>query len=301
MARSGHNFNKTCFTLIAVLWWVSQSALHATPTLYWNTEKQGKVTCLYGEITVLESVPDLYFCGAEWYGVDGYSGIQHWHEKAESRNIFSVWNTSPKQHASIIEADPQALCGKFGGEGEGAHVNMLRVWNIGQPYRFFLQKIPGAKPGTTDTRYYYFDHSRKAWRHMATIHSPNGKDNAGTSFEGLVSWIENVGGDTSISAPKIALYSLWAGPSLDKIERITRVGGEKGCHWGRWHGEYFLADGSDSNLAACYAKHEKKYGKPMFGKDDEELPPLAESPLPARIVKELESLPQAPAFTHKLK
>ena len=291
------------FALIATLCMASHAALQAqTPTLHWSSDKPEKVTCVYGKITVLASVPNIYFCGAEWYGVDGYSGIQHWDTKPWFANIFAVWNTSPKQHASIIEADPEAKCSKFGGEGEGVHANMLGVWKTGHPYQFFLQKVPGAKRDTTDTRYYYFDHSKKVWRHMATIHSANGKENAGTSFDGTVSWIENYGDDPkSGPPPKVALYSLWAGTSVDKLERVTRANGEKDTRWGQWHGEYFLASGDSQQLAAFYAKHEKKYGKPIFGKDDKELPPLKEEPLPVKILQELKSLPHAPAFTGKLK
>ncbi len=75
------------------------------------------------------------------------------------------------------------------------------------------------------------------------------------------------------------------------MTRLTRCGGESGSgRWGQLHGEYFLSEGSPANLKAAFAKLEKAYGKPVYGKDGKDLPPLADKPLPTKLIGELEHL-----------
>jgi len=266
--------------------------LAATEALDWNTENQQNVTCIYGEVTVLASIPSIYFCGAQWGGVGGYCGIQH-NDATEHRTIFSMWDTSPTLHPKVTEADPQTVFNRFGGEGEGAHTHMLWDWKYGETFQFFLRKEPGKKSGTTDTRFYIFD-SAKKWRHIATINSPNGRDNQGPAFVEVCSWIENFGGGDP-KKPKVALYGLWVGSNLDGMKHLTRTGGESGSgRWGQLHGAYFLAEGSKEQLSAVFEKLEPKYGKPVFGVDGKELTPIPNKPLPAELIKELKNISRAP-------
>ncbi|HTV48479.1 MAG TPA: DUF3472 domain-containing protein [Phycisphaerae bacterium] len=286
--------------LAVILFFVAPAfeARAKTEVLYWNTAHQKNVTCIYGQITVLATVPRIYYCGAEWYGVGGYSGIQDLPSKGKPdlRNIFSIWDTSKNLPAKITQADPDALISRFGGEGTGAHANMLNVWKIGRTYQFFIQKTPGKGIGTTDTSYYYFDSSEDKWRHLATINSPNGPKNAGVNFGGVVSWIENIGGQAPAAIPKMALYRLWIGPDVEDMKCLTHSSGQSGSgRWGQLDGQYFLAEGSPANLDALFAKLRPKYGDPVFGMDGKELPPLADLPLSDQLIAKLEHLPSAPA------
>jgi hypothetical protein len=267
----------------------------ATEALNWNTRGQPNITCIYGEITVLASIPSIYFCGAQWDGVGGYCGIQH-NSPTERRTIFSIWDTAPTLRPRVTAADKETVFNRFGGEGEGAHTHMIWNWKYGETFRFFLQKRPGATPSTTDTRYYIFDPARQ-WRHSATINSPNGDKNRGTTFDGVVSWIENFGDFQATAAtPKIALYSLWVGDSVDGLKHLTRSGGASGSgRWGQLRSAYFLAEGSPEQLAKAFAKLEPQYGQPIFGVDGKELPPIPAKPLPAELIKELKRLPNATA------
>jgi len=275
-----------------------QSVRAATEALDWNVEDQKDVTCIFGEITVLASVKNIYFCGCQWDGVGGYCGIQDL--ESDRRTIFSIWDTSPKLHPRVTAADPQTVFNRFGGEGEGAHTHMLYDWKFGQMFRFFLHKSPAAKPRATDTRFYVFDAAGKKWRQIATIESPNGPKNQGTAFEGICSWIENIGGQADVAVPKVALYNLWIGSNLEHMKRLTHTGGESGSgRWGQWHGQYFLAEGSKEQLADCFAAQMHKYGQPLFGKDGHELPPLPDEPLAPGVLEELLNLPPAPPTTDK--
>jgi hypothetical protein len=289
--------NSRClyFVTAVVLWSLAQGrAQAATEALDWNSEGQRNITCIYGEVTVLASVKGIYFCGAQWGGVVGYCGIQDLN--SDRRTIFSIWDTSPAKHPKTTEADAQTEFNRFGGEGEGGHTHMVWPWKNGETVRFFLHKRPGSEPNTTDTRYYFFDRSDKKWRHMATINSPNGTRNRGTTFAGVASWIENIGGQADFAKPKVVRYSLWIGSNPDKMKHLTRTRGQSGSgRWGQLQGAYFLAEGSAKELADFFAEQKSKYGEPMFGVDGKELPPIKDTPFPASVIEELKSLPHAPA------
>ncbi len=186
--------------------------------LWWNLAGQARATCLYGEITVLATHPAIYYCGANWHPGEpagGYCGIQH-NGPDERRTIFSIWDTSPELHPKVAAADAQTVFNRFGGEGTGAHTHMLWDWKIGDTFRFFVRKTPGRKSDTTDTGYYIFDPRRQKWLPSATISNPNGgKKSVATIGGGLNSFLENFAGKDR-AAPKLALYRLWLGPSVDK-------------------------------------------------------------------------------------
>ena len=77
--------------------------------------------------------------------------------RASGAPIFSIWDTTPALHPHVTEADRRTVFNRFGGEGEGSHTHMPWDWKEREPFRFFVRKQPGAKPGTIDTRYYIFD------------------------------------------------------------------------------------------------------------------------------------------------
>jgi hypothetical protein len=261
--------------------------------LWWNLEGQRDATCLYGEITVLATHPAIYYCGANWHpgeAAGGYCGIQH-NSATEMRTIFSIWDTSPTLHPKVTEADPKTVHGRFDGEGEGGHTHMLWPWKVGETFQFFVQKQPGAQPDTTDTRYYVFDRTAGKWLHSATINNPNGgKSSVTTLGGGMNSFLENfLGRDREL--PKVALYRLWLGPSVDKLKCLTRAGGDG--TWGQLHGAYFLAEGSKAALDKTFVELEKGYGKPVYGVKGQRLEPIPDAPLPAAVVSALEKLPRA--------
>ena len=261
--------------------------------LWWDLEGQKQATCLYGEITILATHPGIYYCGANWHPGEpagGYCGIQH-NRKSERRTIFSIWDTSPSLHPQVTEADAKTVHTRFGGEGEGGHTHMIWNWNLGQKFQFFVRKQPGAKPNTTDTRYYIYDHANKQWLHSATISSPNGGIACvATIGGGLNSFLENFEGKDK-EVPKLALYRLWLGESIISMKFLTHAGGDG--IWGQLHDSYFLAEGGKTELDAVFAKLEKGYGKPVFGKKAAKLEPIPDLPLPAKMAESLQKLPRA--------
>ena len=218
--------SRRVFPVLASVLFFSTTA--SAQHLWWNLEGQRDATILYGEITVLATRPHIYYCGANWHPGEpagGYCGIQH-NSRTERRTIFSIWDTSPELDPRVTQADPATIFNRFGGEGEGAHTHMLWSWKEHETFPFFVRKGPGSKPGTVDARYYIFDPERKAWRHSATITSPEGsKRSVATLGGGINSFLENFAG-TDKETPKLALYRLWLGPDPDRMECLTRARGD---------------------------------------------------------------------------
>ncbi len=281
------SFTALCLSLVAT----AAPAQH----LWWNLEGQKEATCLYGEITVLATHTTIYYCGSNWHPGEpagGYCGIQHNGPK-ERRTIFSIWDTSPELHPRITAADAATVFGRFGGEGEGGHTHMLWPWKVEETFQFFVRKQPGPKPDSTACRYYVYDRETKKWRHSATIVSPNGgKKCVATLGGGMNSFLENFSGQDR-EVPKLALYRLWLGTSIDTMKCLTRAVGDG--KWGELHGAYFLAEGDDAKLATVFAGFEPKYGKPDFGGKGEDLAPIPSETLAPELIKALEKLPEAKA------
>ena len=261
--------------------------------LWWNLEGQKQATCLYGEITVLATAPHIYYCGANWHPGEpagGYCGIQH-NSKAERRTIFSIWDTSPELKPKVTAADPQTLHNRFGGEGTGAHTHMIWDWGLGETFQFFIEKVPGKAPDTTDTHYYVYDRPNKKWLHSATITNPNGdKKSVATVGGGLNSFLENFGGRDR-TLPKLALYRLWLGSSLDTMKCLTKAVGDG--KWGTLHDAYFLAEGSDADLNGVFAKSKGRYGDPVMGEKGRKLEPISDIRLDNNLIHALKQLPRA--------
>jgi hypothetical protein len=287
------------FAVFAVVACVTLSAGRAEAQhLWWNEARdQKEATCVYGEITVLVTHPAIYYCGANWHPGEpagGYCGIQH-NSPRERRTIFSIWDTTPKLHPRVTQADPKTIFNRFGGEGEGAHTHMLWNWRKGETFQFFVRKQPGSTPGTTDARYYIYDREAKKWRHSGTITSPNGDRKSARSVAtigggGLGSFLENFRGKDK-DAPKIALYRLWLGTGIDKMKCLTRASGDG--TWGQLDGAYFLAEGDPGKLEMAFARLKQKYGEPVFAKKGKKLAPIPDRPLSPELKKQLKALPTA--------
>ena len=263
--------------------------------LWWNLDGQNEAGCLYGEITVLATHTTIYYCGANWHPGEpagGYCGIQH-NSPTERRTIFSIWDTSPALHPRVTAADAATVFGRFGGEGEGGHTHMLWPWKVGDTFQFFVHKQPGGKPDTTACRYYVYDRAAKTWRHSATITSPNGgKKCVATLGGGMNSFLENFSGRDR-EVPKLALYRLWLGTSIEKMNCLTCAVGDG--KWGELHGAYYLAEGDDAKLAAVFARLEPEYGKPAVGGKGKHLAPIPSETLAPALIKALGKLPEAKA------
>ena len=261
--------------------------------LWWDLEGQRDATCLYGTITVLATHPAIYYCGANWHPGEpagGYCGIQHNGVK-ERRTIFSIWDTSPRLHPRITEADPYTVFGRFGGEGEGGHTHMLWPWKVGETFEFFVRKEPGKVKDTTDTRYYIRDDKTRGWRHLATINNPNGGHQSVTTIAGGInSFLENFAGRDQ-DVPKVALYRLWLGSSVDSLRALSRAQGDG--TWGQLHDAYFLAEGAKNRLDGVFKTLEKTHGKPVFGGQGRTLSPLSNKAIPASVIDALKKLPRA--------
>ncbi len=267
--------------------------------LWWNLEDQRDANCVYGTITVLATHPAIYYCGANWHPGEpagGYCGIQD-NSPRERRTIFSIWDTSPKLSPKITEADLNTKFGRFGGEGEGGHTHMVLPWKTDETFHFFVQKQPGTIRETTDTRYYFREGNRGQWRHAATISSPNGgHKSVATIGGGLNSFLENFAGKDK-SVPKLALYRLWLGSSVEKLRPLRRASGDG--VWGQLHDSYFLAEGSPEKLNKVFLELEHKYGKPVFGEKGRTQSPLSEEPVPEEVIRALKKLPRAEAVHEK--
>jgi hypothetical protein len=281
---------------IALLICISAQAQH----LWWNLEGQKDATCLYGEITVLATAPHIYYCGANWHPGEpagGYCGIQH-NSETERRTIFSIWDTSSELHPTTTAADPRTIFNRFGGEGEGGHTHMLWPWKLDETFQFFVEKTPG-KTDTTDARYYVYDRTQQRWLHSATITSPNGgKASVATLGGGINSFLENFAAKDKRdkTTPKLALYRLWLGKSVDTMKCLTKAGGDG--TWGQLHNAYFLAEGDQAALNDVFARLKTSYGSPVMGEKGKRLEPITDTPitdtpLAESLIAELKNLPRA--------
>ena len=247
--------------------------------LWWNLEGQRDATCLYGEITVLATHTDhlLLRCQLASRRAGGRL-LRHPAQRPDGApdhllDLGHLAATASQGH----EADPETVFSRFGGEGEGAHTHMLWPWKTSETFQFFVQKRPAAKAGTTDARYFVYDRARKSWRFSATITCPDGgKKSVATLGGGLNSFLENFAGKDK-EVPKLALYRLWLGPSLDQMRPLTRAKGDG--DWGQLHDAYFLAEGNKQKLEAVFAELEPHYGKPSPGGSGKTLGPLSDRPL----------------------
>lgn len=258
--------------------------------LWWDLEGQKQATCLYGEITVLATAPHIYYCGANWHPGEpagGYCGIQH-NSDTERRTIFSIWDTTAELHPKVIAADPRTVHNRFGGEGEGAHTHMLWPWHLQETFRFFVRKRPAAGD-TTDTSYYVFVPATNKWLASATISSPNGgKHSVATIGGGLNSFLENFAGKDK-ATPKLALYRLWLGTSIEKMKCLRRATGDG--TWGQLHDAYFLAEGEPEGLNQLFAALKPNYGEPAIGRNGKKLEAISDIPLAEELIAALKKMP----------
>lgn len=280
------NYPRTfaCF-IVALL--VAYSTASAGGHLWWDVKDVPNATCLYGQITVLATHENIYFCGANWHPGEpagGYCGIQN-NGGSERRTIFSIWDTSPTLHPTAIAADSRTHVNRFGGEGTGGHTHMLWPWKIRHTFQFFVRKSPGTQPDTTDTRYYIFDDANKTWIHSATITNPNGGHaSVATIGGGLNSFLENFSGKDR-EAPKLATYRLWLGSTIDTMKPLTRASGDG--QWGQLHDAFFLAEGDDTRLGDVFATLQDDYGQATFGGKEKKLEPISEVLVPGEVLKAL--------------
>jgi hypothetical protein len=294
--------NRTSAGIVAILVGLSFSVCGqraAAQHLWWKIDGQRDATCLYGEITPLATHPGIYYCGANWHPGEpagGYCGIQH-NGPSERRTIFSIWDTGPKLHPSVSDADPKTVFNRFGGEGEGAHTHMLRDWQTGDTFQFLVMKQPGSQPDTTAARYYILAPEQKKWLHSATIVSPNGDKQSEKSVAtlgggGLASFLENFTGQDR-EVPKLALYRLWLGTSPEKMTCLTEATGDG--NWGQLGDAYFLAEGNAERLDKVFADLKKQYGAPLVGQKGNPLAPISDKPLPPALAAAIKNCPPAPA------
>lgn len=107
---------------------------------------------------------------------------------------------------------------------------------------------------------------------------------------GINSFLENFAGKDK-AVPKLALYRLWLGTSVETMKCLTKAGGDG--TWGQLHDAYFLAEGDQAALNEVFAQSKKKYGQPVMGEKGKSLDPISDLPLPKRVIVALKKLPRA--------
>src|SRR5579871_5290896 len=127
--------------------------------VYYVISKNASENCGYGEIAVFASQPGIYFCSANWnpgHGAGGYCGIQQI-EDGSRKAICSVWDTTALLRPRVIHVAASVQGSRFGGEGEGARTIGPSDWQVGEVFRYFIQKRPGSPPDTTEVRFFTGD------------------------------------------------------------------------------------------------------------------------------------------------
>lgn len=136
------------------IWWDLPSAstlLDASPTKapqYASTLRANlleDVEWFYNEVTVTDTGPATFFMAAG-FG-NGYMGIQEHSSHIERHVVFSVWDGDTK--AEVIQSGSHTNVARFGGEGTGAHADMVFPWVVLEPVRFLVRARPDKPTGTT--------------------------------------------------------------------------------------------------------------------------------------------------------
>lgn len=277
--------------ILALVLSVLLAAVAQAQHLWWDGTGREQDTCLYGEITVLETALGTYFCGANWHPGEpagGYCGIQNTDAPDMRLTICSVWDTAEGLAPTITYKMPGIkVAGPFGGEGTGAQTLNDWPWKVGEPFRFFVRKRPGTAPNTTDVMYYAYDNAGRKWVHMSTITNPNGGQDSVRTLTNINSFLENYLGQNR-GAARLALYRLWSGKDAARLTPIRNATGDG--TWGQLGGAYFLASGSKTNLEAAYARWAKIYGAPRLPKPNRPLAPIPVRSLSAGTLEELKAL-----------
>jgi len=263
--------------------------------LLWHAPKSDKpYTAIYGEIEVVATNKTVYYCGCNWWPgnpAGGYTGIQ---DPGGGRHnmIFSIWDTSPTLHPSVVQADKATQFNRFGGEGTGAHTHLDYHWEVGKTYRYYATKTQDATGGYTFTRLYFFDGAHKAWVHEATIANPNNGKVSVTSFGGMLNaFLENWSGQER-EKPKLALYRLWVGTNPHDLVNVTEATGDG--KWGVFNDTFYLAEGDDEALGPAFAAVRGE-GRAVRGDPKrKDVIRVSARTLPAALVEQLDNLPVAP-------
>jgi formylglycine-generating enzyme required for sulfatase activity len=256
--------------------------------LWWSMEIAGKEpTFVYGEMEVLSSGPNMYYCGFGWQGgfapTSGYSGIQE-HENKKRTVIFTVWDTSPNLPVSLIQAVTHPVHNRPGdAEGNNYSTSAPYFWKEGEVFRFVLNKRPQKASKNTLSTFYFFDEQLKKWVLEASLSSPPAADGRERSFTtGGYSFLEQFKGKDA--GPKICLYRLWAGTAPENLVFLRRAHVEG--RWGIVKGCYCLARGDVSAVIA-----QVPHLDVTLKAEHKEGPAILDRPLPKDIIDELKSLP----------
>jgi hypothetical protein len=262
--------------------------------LWWHGEDPGKPqekrTLLYGEVEVLASGPGIYFCGVNWPG--GYCGVQE-HAEKKRNTIFSLWDTSPTLHPSVVQAEERTVCKRFGGEGTGAHTHLDYAWEEGQPFRFAVAKQPDKSGENTLITFYFFDATLNKWVLEATISSPNGNQDSVRYFlrPNMNSFLENFN-HQHLEVPKLCLYRLWAGTAPENLVFLRKARGDG--LWGVLNDSFYLAQGSAAAAVdALIAKQPKSKDSTIGFIKGAKFPlSIPDRKLPADTIAALKALPK---------
>merc|ERR1719324_595655 len=78
---------------------------------------------------------------------NGYLGIQEHSNPVERHVVFSVWDGDTK--AEILAKGDDVNSARFGGEGTGAHADVLFPWVAFEPVRVLVRAVPDPAAGAT--------------------------------------------------------------------------------------------------------------------------------------------------------
>lgn len=148
--------------------------------------KAPKAVAFYNEVTVEQSAPGTYFAACGFQA--GYFGIQ---ELGNGKKvvIFSVWDAPAGDNPNAVAKDKQAevlhqgqdvQVSRFGGEGTGQKSMWNYDWKTGQTYRFLIKAV--TVDGKPSYAAYFFVPETKAWKHLATFHTPHNGRNIETFY-----------------------------------------------------------------------------------------------------------------------
>lgn len=180
----------------------------------------------YNEVRVEQSSRGSYFMVCGWN--TGYFGIQELGPGTDKIALFSVWdptkgddakNVPPESRVEVLQSDPAAKIGRFGGEGTGAQCKYPFPWAVGERYRFLVRaEVQGEKTAYSG---WLFRTDAREWTRLATFRVAS----RGSALKGYYSFVEDFRRDGKSPAERRAARfgPGWVRTTADEWVLLTKA------------------------------------------------------------------------------
>jgi hypothetical protein len=254
---------------------VSVQAKDQLAGLHWRPkDEQGSYTCVYGEVEVVTSAPFTYYRGFSWWPscpAGGSTGFQDIDGRKRTGELVAWDSASDLLSIPEERGDPRVILDRFNNPTVGARVRLNFSWGSSKIYRYFIRKTQGkTEDKTQDVTHasaFIFDDDQNQWIYAGTIGSPN-NDKSVKGFGGMMMAMLEDGGKPDRTTPRLALYRLWLGTTIDSLTLVNEANGEGTGVFGAVNGSFFLGGGEEAVVKGLVYGYQEGLKEPTFGSKD---------------------------------